>query len=325
MNTLHSTQEKRTIKVKDFLEDFRAGCTDAQLMERFHLTPAGLDKFYALLLERQIISFSDLQDRMQDDFVEEDAHADSTRERPRFYCPSCLSSQETLFDICPDCGFDLHDSGRARSVRGHHDPLGDSAAYGRGSGQGIVEMGKDTVDFPEAKASEHDRRPIEIPLKAPEDDDLFHHSDWDHDKEVFGGEAFEFKKISSSFDDNVDQVVPGMPLDYADPPARVQPRSAFQCLHCEDILETTVRQIFDRQATRLAFSIATVLLMAGLVGFFLLTALEGYSVLRLFVVYLTGMSMLVGCTLAAIGIFMRFLAREPVYLCRCCGRTYPRA
>ncbi len=85
-----------------------------------------------------------------------------------------------------------------------------------------------------------------------------------------------------------------------------------------------MRQSFDRQGGRRALSLAVALLMMALAGVFGLTALEGYSLLRLVVVFLTGTSMLLGSALMALGVFILFLARELVYLCRRCGRTYPR-
>lgn len=332
MNIVHSTQEKRTIKVKDFLEYFRAGCTDTQLMEKFHLTPAGLDRFYGLLLERQILRSADFEGRTESTMEKEPERVAQDYEKPRFYCPSCLASQETLFDVCPDCGFDLHDSGRIRSAQGHPEGLENTNAHFCSTGAnpnvaglGCMEVKQDFSNFPGVEESGLALSPIEIPLKGPHEDDLFHHSEWDYDREVFGGDASEFKNLSSSFDDTVDHVVPGMPLEYPSPTANEAGQSDFRCLHCEDVLEPAVRNIFDRQGSRRAFVVATVFLILGLAGVFALTSLEGYSLLRLFVVYLTGTFMLSGSALMALGIFMLFLARELVYLCRRCGRTYPRA
>ena len=60
MNTVQTSQEKRTIKVKDFLDDFHGGMPDGELLKRYHLTPAGLEKFYSMLLDRHILGSQEL-------------------------------------------------------------------------------------------------------------------------------------------------------------------------------------------------------------------------------------------------------------------------
>ncbi|MBM3301104.1 MAG: hypothetical protein FJY85_14255 [Deltaproteobacteria bacterium] len=57
---------------------------------------------------------------------------------------------------------------------------------------------------------------------------------------------------------------------------------------------------------------------AGALSFF-----DGYSLGRLFVVYITGMFLLFGAVFGAVGSFM-YLAREKVYYCESCERIYPR-
>ncbi len=91
MNIVHSTQEKRTIKVKDFLEYFRAGCTDTQLMEKFHLTPAGLDRFYGLLLERQILRSADFEGRTESTMEKAPERVAQDYEQPRLPLLSRIS------------------------------------------------------------------------------------------------------------------------------------------------------------------------------------------------------------------------------------------
>ena len=54
---------KRTIRVKDIAHDIRAGMTDAALMQKYQLTPKGLDTVFTRLLETQALTFSELQKR----------------------------------------------------------------------------------------------------------------------------------------------------------------------------------------------------------------------------------------------------------------------
>jgi hypothetical protein len=113
MNTADSTQEKRTIKVKDFLEDFRAGMDDGGLQLKYHLTQVGLEKFYSMLMDRGILSPQELQESYrrqepQDSYQGRKRGAqdpdDSASETSSFICPRCLTSHETMFDVCPKCG-----------------------------------------------------------------------------------------------------------------------------------------------------------------------------------------------------------------------------
>ena len=52
MNTVQNGQEKRSIRVKDFLDDFYAGMTDDELLTKYRLTPTGLERFYDMLQEK---------------------------------------------------------------------------------------------------------------------------------------------------------------------------------------------------------------------------------------------------------------------------------
>ena len=65
MDTAQSNQEKRTIKVRDFLADFHAGVTETELIEKYQLTPSGLEKFYTMLMDRKILEPGDFEARQQ--------------------------------------------------------------------------------------------------------------------------------------------------------------------------------------------------------------------------------------------------------------------
>jgi hypothetical protein len=57
---------KRVINTRKVAEDIRSGLTDAQLMKKYGLTPKGLSVVLNKLVEVQIISFDDLQQREPD-------------------------------------------------------------------------------------------------------------------------------------------------------------------------------------------------------------------------------------------------------------------
>ena len=52
--------EKRTIKAKDVVHDIRAHMTDAQLMEKYHLSARGLQSVLKKLVRHNLVSESDL-------------------------------------------------------------------------------------------------------------------------------------------------------------------------------------------------------------------------------------------------------------------------
>ena len=67
MDTAQSSQHKRSIKVKEFLEDFRSGASDDELMEKYQLSAAVLERFYGMLVERGILDSEETQSRLWDE------------------------------------------------------------------------------------------------------------------------------------------------------------------------------------------------------------------------------------------------------------------
>ena len=105
MNTTQNSQLKRSIRVRDFLDDFHAGMTDECLLEKYHLTSTGLERFYDMLQDRGIIDAEELLGR----YSEPDQEPAQERDTTSFICPSCLASHQTMFDICPECGVSFQD------------------------------------------------------------------------------------------------------------------------------------------------------------------------------------------------------------------------
>ncbi len=52
--------ERRTIRARDVVQDIRSHVTDAQLMEKYHLTAKGLESLLKKLIKHNLISRSDL-------------------------------------------------------------------------------------------------------------------------------------------------------------------------------------------------------------------------------------------------------------------------
>jgi len=55
----------KVIKVKQFIADIRAGATDFQLVEKYDLSPGGLDAVLRHLVDAGLITEGELADREQ--------------------------------------------------------------------------------------------------------------------------------------------------------------------------------------------------------------------------------------------------------------------
>jgi len=134
----------------------------------------------------------------------------------------------------------------------------------------------------------------------------------------------DFSECQTSFDDTIDEVVPGMPLDYVDSSAEGLRNPDVRCETCEEPMRPGVRELYDQRYTKKAFIAAIACLILGFLGAFGVTFFDGYSFGRLVTVYLTGVFLMFGGVLSGVGSFL-YLAREKVFLCPCCKRVYPRA
>jgi hypothetical protein len=273
MDTAQSTQHRRSIKVKDFLEDFRSGASDDQLMEKYQLSATGLERFYGMLVERGILDSEETQSRLWDDSP---AFAEAPRE-------------------------------------------GDSAWS-----QGDEAAAQGAAAPEENRASS----PIEIPLAEDGEAGAYFDSADESATERFGA-ADDMEEGLSEFGaaldaDPVDEVVSGMPLDFVDRREEDFSEEAARCPHCDHALDVGTRESYDRSMSIKALAFSLLFLVLGALGAWAVTQFSGYSVIRLAVIYFTGMTMLTGCGLLALAIFMLFLARERVFVCYSCLRAYPR-
>jgi len=73
-----------------------------------------------------------------------------------------------------------------------------------------------------------------------------------------------------------------------------------------------------------AFGVAVISLLLGCFGAAALAIFDQYSFFRIALIYSTGLTMLLGTVFLGLALFMLFFAREKVYVCAGCRRTYPR-
>lgn len=341
MNTVHNDQEKRSIKVKDFLQDFYGGMMDGDLLAKYRLTPTGLEKFYTMLQEKGILYPEEISARYAQIASQERPSDDGDVENSSFICPSCLASHATMFDICPNCGVSFHDL-MGREERS------DESVWKADTAQDFGAAVPDDPGHWPSDSNFSSVEPIEIP-EAPLSETDFFTEPFDRDLgdefvaedesefpdvprdafEVGSAEAFSNKRShvspANAFDRSLDDLNPGIGREDDRGESRVAASShgGVHCQTCQDEMEPALRDIYDQRRSRLSLMVSGAFLVLVFLGSASLSFFDGYSLGRLFVVYLTGMFLLFGGILAAVGTFM-FLAREKVYYCPGCRRIYPR-
>lgn len=296
MNT-QTNQEKRTIKVREFLDDFRAGYSDIEIMQKFNLTSVGLDKFFGMLVDRGILHQAELEEHYR---IEQAKENRAESEKSTYMCPSCLSSHDVMFDICPKCGVSFQELLSQTSPDRNWEPESMEAKR----------------EF-EPEKPEHGKNPTDIEI--PTADFLQKDFKAQTEENDFLG-ADDLHKRHAGFDEAFDEIVPGMPLDLVDD---AEQSSQFRCASCQEKLKTGLRDVYDRKRGKLALFISAGSLIGSFLGIAALGLLDGFSWFRLVTVYATGVGFISGTVFLAVGAFMN-LAREKVYFCSSCGRIFPR-
>jgi hypothetical protein len=316
MNTIQTSQEKRTIKVKDFLDDFHAGMPDGELLKRYHLTPAGLEKFYSMLLDRHILSSHDIQHHYRLESQRQAEALKEEEEKAGFICPACLASQDTMFDICPRCGVSFQElMSRERTTKG---PVSEDPPAASSARQARVPLGEKILDVISgvrdrsifgAAGARQENKSTDAPLQEGDDG--------------YFAAAGTTSEPHSGFDAPLDEMVHGSPLEYANDADSDAPAVEALCDTCQERMQLGLRDVYDRSRSYLAMKMSATFLVLGILGCLMVSFFDGYSLLRLAVVCATGISFLVGASLLTVGAFL-FLAREKVYFCPLCKRVYPR-
>ncbi len=329
MNTAHGDEQNRTIRVRDFLADFRAGMPNSHLMKKYHLTPTGLDRFYTMLVDKDILDSQEVIDHeshrgSQEWASTQEQASDGDSEEGDLICPACYHAQATPFDVCPSCGgkaVDFVQEGSKYEEPERYEATDevpeteetDEVVSGWSLDEDKPVVDKTSVKQPVA-------RPVEIPLQEKKMDPLSQRAVADEGRDRF--QMAEFKVARPDTAQYRDDVEPGFPFDYDEEGEKPEIKG-LTCEECEFPIRPILRRIYDRGRSFLALAFSVFFLLSGFAGAFGVTLFQGYSLLRLAVIYVTGMSILLGCIFLALGIFMLLLAREKVYCCEGCGRVYP--
>ncbi|MBI4961677.1 MAG: hypothetical protein HY913_00220 [Desulfomonile tiedjei] len=87
--------DKKTIRVKEVLEDIRAGTPDRALREKYKLSEKGLDSLLNKLVAAGVLTQAELEERT--------AGAPGTLHMA-WKCPACGFAQTREYNECPECG-----------------------------------------------------------------------------------------------------------------------------------------------------------------------------------------------------------------------------
>ena len=300
MDAAQTSHEKRTINVKDFLQDFHSGLSDQHLLKKYDLTESGLETFYQMLEDRGILEPEQLRTRQSGQHQRAQVPLDLTDEKSSYICPRCLASHETMFDICPSCGVSFHELiSQDKSIT--------AAPLNEDENRRIRDKSFGDEEIRECNAVETDLHspPISKNHFTDSMEDVF-----DHDR---------IPKFPS-FEDSLEEIVSGAPFE--PDPTEVHSSQA-SCVSCECQTEPGIRNIYDRTRALQALMFAGISFAIGFLGIVALSMFEGQSLARLAVFFCTVAVMLVGVILATTGAFL-LLAREKVYICPACLRAYPR-
>ncbi|HTY23853.1 MAG TPA: hypothetical protein VMC85_12020 [Desulfomonilaceae bacterium] len=314
MNIAQASHEKRTIRVKEFLDDFRSGMHDRELLNKYQLTEMGLEKFYEMLEERGILHAEEIRDHSWNQRESSRASLDMADERSSYICPCCLASHETMFDICPSCGVSFHaliSQGTAGFTQPSEDEehrhiVQEQSAEPQAEEPKVVGAAHATDAVQQSEAEDSGKNIQDIPSKRQDDGEFF--------------PSEGIPKFQSVFEDLPEDIVSGEPLQSH---AATDHFVEVLCDSCEHPAEPGIRNVYCRKTALLAVMFAAICFVTGFLGTASLSFFDGQSFSRLIVFFCTVVVMLLGVIWATTGAFL-LLAREKVYFCPSCHRVYSR-
>jgi hypothetical protein len=288
MDAAQASHEKRTINVKNFLDDFHSGVNDQKLMEKYNLTESGLTTFYEMLEERGILKAQEIRKESWSQSEAIDNSSDFSDERSSYICPRCLASHDTMFDICPSCGVSFHELiSQDKSVTASISTEDKNhEIYNRiTNGAELEEVGtagaESTSTSKGLKGSTHSM------------EDVFSNDD-----------IPRFQAL----DDSLEEILSAVPIDSGEENANFH---KVPCSTCGLPMESGIRNIYDRTRALQALFVAGICFVSGFLGIMALSLFQDQSSVRLVIFFSTVAVMIMAVISATAGAFL-FLAREKV-------------
>jgi hypothetical protein len=300
MDAAQASHEKRTINVKNFLDDFHSGVNNQNLMEKYNLTESGLATFYEMLEERGILKAQEIRKESWSQSETIDDSPDFSDEKSSYICPRCLASHDTMFDICPSCGVSFHELisqdkavTASISTEDKNHEIYNSLTNAAESEEYGTARAEPAATSKELKRSAHSMEDVLSDDHIP-----------------------RFQAL----DDSLDEILSAVPIDSGEESANFH---KVPCSTCGLPMESGIRNIYDRTRALQALFMAGICFASGFLGIMALSLFQDQSLVRLVIFFSTVAVTIIGVISATAGAFL-FLAREKVYICRTCHRAYPR-
>jgi len=300
MDAAQASHEKRTINVRDFLDDFHSGVNDQNLMQKYNLTEHGLETFYQMLEERGILKAQEVRKQSWSQSEAIDNSSDVSDEKSSYICPRCLASHDTMFDICPSCGVSFHELiSQDNSINGFTSSEDENPELYNTTTHGAEKKEYYPPSAEAASTSKGPGRSTDSVEEILRNDDI---------------PRFQ------TLDDSLEEIVSAAPIDSWEESAYLH---KVPCGTCGVPMEPGIRNIYDRVRALQSLLISGICFLSGFLGIVVLSLFQDQSFFRLAIFFSTVAFMILGVISATAGAFL-FLAREKAYICRTCHRAYPR-
>lgn len=323
MNTVTPTathHERPPMKIEALLHDIRSGIKDDELLQKHYAILLQLEKLESMAEQRDAVASVGSSESTIDrgGACDLTIQPESEAEESCFICPSCLEPQPHMFDICPKCSISVQDAMAFQNPS--------TGNLGDGTDQALLEESSATLhrailspETPPIPTNKSPEKPLEgMTLESPKptsEANMVNRIPVMRDKPTSQHRRSHRKTLTNS----------QMPVQtVVDEPKLASSAPGVRCDSCKGRMAPALRDIYDRSRSLQSFVATSICLVLGFAGSVLLSFMDGPSLARLTVFFITAIVFLGGAVFWSVGAFM-YLAREKVYFCPRCKRTYPRA
>lgn len=322
MTTCIEKQEAVPFPLHELLADLRSGMSEDEVAEKYGLSPYIFEGRKASTAEKQKDksgAVEGTEPHCSGGIAAKEEPAESS-----FICPSCLSSFGVMFDICPKCSASVQETMDRDSNKGEDKAIDKCE-------QTVQPADKSCSGTDSSCESRLERQPVQ---GASVEDAAFQTSSLTHKtSDLLRKEAAApTTKFSVPAKNRVEahKLSPtknrGRPVRTIreDMDSGATPSGLLRCESCQGTMTPALRDIYDRARGLHAILGASVCFIIAFLCCIILNFFEGPSLSRITVFFFSSLFFLLGGILVGIGSFI-YLAREKVYFCARCKRTYPRA
>ncbi len=325
VTTCIEKQDPVPFPLHELLADLRAGLSEGEVAAKYGLNPC--------IFEGRKTSTSEKHKGKSavDGVIEPSAHDPSNvavkedLAESSFICPACLTSFGVMFDICPNCAASVQEA-VAKDTRSaddaavqKHEPTSDP----------IKEECRVDAESPRQSKPENKPKASSVPdLTGEQVSSLAREtagiSRTELDASTNRGRHEHKTKVGTEKISNAQNRNRPLNNTAQDTDHKLVASPSLRCDSCQSLMAPALRDIYDRTRSLHAILSATICFLIAFLCCVMLNFLDGPSLSRITVFFFGCLTFLMGGILMGIGAFM-YLAREKVYFCPRCKKTYPRA